>query len=242
MTTEHAADAAPRFDVISLFPDSFAALTGFGITGRAFDRRLYALKAWNPRDFTRDAYKTVDDRPYGGGPGMLMMPEPLAATLAAIRAERGELVAAQAPLVFLTPHGPRLSQAAVRGMAALTTGAVLLCGRYEGVDQRFIDRYVDRTFCIGDFVVSGGELPTMLFLDAWVRLLPGALNDAASAVQESFENGRLDCPHYTRPEVFEEMRVPDVLLSGHHERIARWRQAQSEDFTARFRPDLLDPS
>jgi len=223
-----------HFDIISLFPDSFSALTESGVVGRAFKSGKVSLKCWNPRDFALDVHKTIDDRPYGGGPGMVMMPQPLLDCLTAIRATH----AVRRPLVFLTPHGPLLKQAHIRGFAN-TDGAILLCGRYEGVDQRFIDDYVDQTYCVGDFIVSGGELPTMMLLDAWVRLLPGVLNDAQSAVQDSFETNRLDCPHYTRPEIFQGKAVPQVLLSGNHGKIADWRESESLKMTALFRPDLL---
>ncbi len=227
----------PRFDVITLFPEMFSALTASGITGRAHTRQLYELHMWNPRDYATDAYKTVDDRTYGGGPGMVMMAPPLAESITAIKAARGDA----APVIFLTPHGPRLQQGDLRSLLVTQScGAILLCGRYEGVDQRLIDRYVDMTFCVGDFIVSGGELPTMLMLDAWIRLLPGAMNDVQSTEQESFENNRLDCPHYTRPEIFEGQSVPSVLLSGHHAKIESWRLSESLKITAQFRPDLLD--
>ena len=223
-----------HFDVISLFPDTFSALTEWGVVGRAFKTGKVSLKCWNPRDFALDNHKTIDDRPYGGGPGMVMMAQPLVDCLAAIRATHAN----HRPLVFLTPHGPLLKQSQVRSFAG-TEGAIFLCGRYEGVDQRFIDAYVDQTFCIGDFIVSGGELPTMMLLDAWVRLLPGVLNDAQSAIQDSFDTNRLDCPHYTRPEVFQGKSVPEVLLSGNHGKIAGWRESESLKLTQLYRPDLL---
>lgn len=226
----------PRFDVISIFPDQFPGLIELGVVGRALKKGLFTLKTWNPRDFTEDVHRTVDDRPYGGGPGMVMLAEPLVKTLAAVRADRGDT----APLVFMTPHGPLLKQAHVRAMADAGQGAIFLCGRYEGVDQRFIDAYVDHTFCLGDFVLSGGELAVACLLDAWVRLIPEVLNHADSASQDSFESGLLDCPHYTRPEVFENKAVPDVLLSGNHAKIAGWRFEQSKLFTKRLRPELLD--
>ncbi|HEX4842947.1 MAG TPA: tRNA (guanosine(37)-N1)-methyltransferase TrmD [Limnobacter sp.] len=224
----------PRFDVITLFPDQFPPLVELGVVGRAFKKGLVSLRCWNPRDFTTDPHRTVDDRPYGGGPGMVMLAEPLVKTLQAIRTDRGD----HAPLIFLTPHGPLLQQAHLRSMSQ-TSGAILLCGRYEGVDQRFIDGYVDQTFCLGDFVLSGGELAVACMVDAWVRLLPEVLNHAESAVQDSFESGLLDCPHYTRPEVFENKAVPDVLLSGNHGKISDWRFEQSKLYTERFRPELL---
>lgn len=225
----------PRFDVITLFPEQFPSLVNLGVVGRAQAKGLFELRCWNPRDFTEDAHRTVDDRPYGGGPGMVMLAEPLVKALAAIRASRGD----QAPLVFLTPHGPRLSQQHLRThLADHAQGVVFLCGRYEGVDQRFIDAYVDATYCLGDFVLSGGELAVACMVDAWVRLLPGVLNHAESAVQDSFEREQLlDCPHYTRPEVFENMAVPDVLLSGNHAKISSWRLEKSKEFTERFRPE-----
>ncbi|MEW6205148.1 MAG: tRNA (guanosine(37)-N1)-methyltransferase TrmD [Pseudomonadota bacterium] len=226
----------PRFDVITLFPDQFPNLIELGVVGRAFKKQLFELNCWNPRDFTEDPHRTVDDRPYGGGPGMVMLAEPLVRCVKAIRAERGD----QAPVVFLTPHGPLLQQANIRAMSDQGTGAILLCGRYEGVDQRFIDAYVDQTYCLGDFVLSGGELAVACFVDAWVRLLPDVLNHALSATQDSFEAGLLDCPHYTRPEVFENKAVPDVLLSGNHAKIESWRFEQAKAYTERYRPELLE--
>ncbi|HEX4856746.1 MAG TPA: tRNA (guanosine(37)-N1)-methyltransferase TrmD, partial [Limnobacter sp.] len=201
-----------RFDVITLFPDQFPPLVELGVVGRALKKQLFELHCWNPRDFTDDPHRTVDDRPYGGGPGMVMLAEPLVRCLSAIRAARND----DAPLVFLTPHGPLLKQEDVRSCCDQGKGAILLCGRYEGVDQRFIDTYVDRTHCLGDFVLSGGELAVACFIDACVRLVPDVLNHALSAAQDSFETGLLDCPHYTRPEVFQDKAVPDVLLSGNH--------------------------
>jgi tRNA (guanine37-N1)-methyltransferase len=225
-----------RFDVITLFPDQFPNLIELGVVGRALKKQLFELNCWNPRDFTDDPHRTVDDRPYGGGPGMVMLAEPLVRCVNAIRAARGD----QAPLVFLTPHGPLLKQATIRALSDQGLGAILLCGRYEGVDQRFIDEYVDQTYCLGDFVLSGGELAVACFVDAWVRLLPDVLNHALSATQDSFESGLLDCPHYTRPEVFENKAVPDVLLSGNHAKIESWRFEQAKAYTERFRPELLE--
>jgi tRNA (guanine37-N1)-methyltransferase len=227
----------PHFDIITLFPDEMPQLLALGVVGRALKRGLFTVRFWSPRDFTEDVHRTVDDRPYGGGPGMVMMAEPLAKALVAIQAARQQ----PAPVVFFTPHGPLLKQSRVRGFiehSASAQGLVLLCGRYEGVDQRFIDRYVDHTLCLGDFILSGGELPAACFVDAWVRLLPGVLNHECSAVQESFEQGVLDCPHYTRPEHFEGERVPEVLLSGNHAKIESWRFEQAVQFTKRFRPDI----
>lgn len=227
---------APRFDVITLFPDQFPNLVELGVVGRALKKQLFELHCWNPRDFTDDPHRTVDDRPYGGGPGMVMLAEPLVRCVTAIRQARSD----SAPVVFLTPHGPLLRQADIRGLSDQGQGAILLCGRYEGVDQRFIDDYVDLTFCLGDFVLSGGELAVACFVDAWVRLLPDVLNHALSATQDSFEAGLLDCPHYTRPDVFENKAVPDVLLSGNHAKIESWRFEQAKAYTKRFRPDLLE--
>lgn len=224
----------PRFDIISLFPEQFPPLIELGVVGRAWKKGLFELKCWNPRDFTSDPHRTVDDRPYGGGPGMVMMAEPLVKTVQAIRTDRAD----SAPVVYFTPHGPLLQQVHVRDFQGRGEGAILLCGRYEGVDQRFLDAYVDQTFCLGDFVLSGGELPAACFLDAWVRLLPEALNHAESAAQDSFEAGLLDCPHYTRPEVFENKAVPEVLLSGNHAKIADWRLGEAKTYTQRHRPDL----
>lgn len=225
----------PRFDVITLFPDQFPPLVELGVVGRALKKQLFELNCWNPRDFTDDPHRTVDDRPYGGGPGMVMMAEPLVRCVSAIRKSRGD----KAPVVFLTPHGPLLKQADIRAMSNQGQGAIFLCGRYEGVDQRFIDDHVDLTFCLGDFVLSGGELAVACVVDAWVRLLPDVLNHALSATQDSFEAGLLDCPHYTRPEVFENKAVPDVLLSGNHAKIESWRFEQAKAYTNRFRPELL---
>ncbi len=224
-----------RFDVLTLFPPMFDAITRQGITARALERGLWALRCWNPRDFAVDAYRTVDDRPYGGGPGMVMMAEPLAAALAAIREERGP----SGPVLHLSPRGRPLTHARVLELAA-GPGAVLLASRYEAVDQRFIDRHVDEEVSVGDFVVSGGELPAMMLIDAVVRLLPGALNDPRSAAEDSFANGLLDCPHYTRPEVYDGVPVPPVLLSGHHARIARWRREQALAETLARRPELIE--
>jgi len=228
--------SGPRFDVITLFPDQFPNLVELGVVGRALKKQLFELNCWNPRDFTDDAHRTVDDRPYGGGPGMVMLAEPLVRCVKAIRQARGD----SAPVVFLTPHGPLLKQADIRELSDLGQGAILLCGRYEGVDQRFIDEYVDQTYCLGDFVLSGGELAVACFVDAWVRLLPDVLNHALSASQDSFEAGLLDCPHYTRPEVFENKAVPDVLLSGNHAKIESWRFEQAKVYTERYRPELLN--
>ena len=229
-----------RFDVITLFPDLFAPHLTQGITRRAFESGQVDVKLWPLRDFADNNYRRVDDRPFGGGPGMVMLAEPLERALNAIRASRGE--AAAAPVVHFTPTGRRIDQALVREFAA-GPGAVLLCGRYEGIDQRFIDRHVDLEVSLGDYVLSGGELPALALLDAVARLQPGVLGDAQSHEQDSFSDGLLDCPHYSRPEVLADaaggQTVPAELLSGHHAQIARWRRERSLELTARRRPDLL---
>ncbi|MFT3802938.1 MAG: tRNA (guanosine(37)-N1)-methyltransferase TrmD [Burkholderiaceae bacterium] len=227
-----------RFDVVTLFAAMFDAITVHGVSGRALARRLWQLQCWNPRDFATDAYRTIDDRPYGGGPGMVMMAEPLRDAIAAARAGRQQQGLAPAPVICLSPQGRSVDHAMIAGLVA-SGGATLLCGRYEGIDQRLLDRHVDEEWSLGDFVVSGGELPAMMIIDAVVRLLPGALNDSQSAQQDSFVDGLLDCPHYTRPVVFEDAEVPAVLLSGHHAQIAAWRRAQSLRVTSRRRPDLI---
>ena len=227
-----------RYDVITLFPEMFSALTGSGITRRAIDRGLYALGFHNPRDYTSDPHRTVDDRPYGGGPGMVMLAEPLTQAIRAARAAQEATLGRSGRVIYLSPQGRRLEQAVVLELAA-EPGLVLLCGRYEGVDQRLIDREVDEELSLGDFVLSGGELPAMVLLDAIVRQLPGALNTAGSAQEDSFVDGLLDCPHYTRPERYEDEAVPEVLLSGNHAAIRRWRLKQSLGRTWLRRPDLL---
>lgn len=226
-----------RFDVITLFPEMLAAVSGQGITGRAFKQGLWELGLWNPREFTHDAHRTVDDRPYGGGPGMVMMVDPLEQAVDAARAQRLR----QGPVLLMSPRGRRFDQPMAQSLVD-GGGAILVCGRYEGVDQRFVDRCVTGEVSMGDFVLSGGEIPAMAIMDAAVRLLPGALNDAESARQDSFNEalaGLLDSPHYTRPEVYKNQRVPAELLSGHHARIAVWRREQSLTLTLRRRPDLL---
>ena len=232
------AGGARRYDVITLFPEMFAALTGSGITRRAIDRGLYALEFHNPRDFTSDPHRTVDDRPYGGGPGMVMLAEPLTQAIRAARAAQQAALGRSGRVIYLSPQGRRLAQEVVLELAA-EPALVLLCGRYEGVDQRLIDREVDEELSLGDFVLSGGELPAMVLLDAIVRQLPGALNTAGSAQEDSFAEGLLDCPHFTRPERYKDERVPAVLMSGNHAEIRRWRLKQSLGRTWLRRPDLL---
>ena len=234
-------DGAKRIDVVTLFPAMVAEAAKVGVTGRAAERGLWSLRCWNPRDCASDPHRTVDDRPYGGGPGMVMMAGPLAASLdLARRAQAGDGVSSTRT-IHLTPAGQPLTHARVVELAAeRATGLVLLAGRYEGIDERLVERDVDEEVAIGDFVVSGGELPALMLIDAIARQLPGALNDAQSAVEESFVAGLLDCPHYTRPEDYEGAKVPDVLLSGHHEAIRRWRLEQSLRRTMERRPDLLE--
>jgi tRNA (guanine37-N1)-methyltransferase len=228
-----------RIDVVTLFPDMVSHACGYGITGRARERRLWDLGVWNPRDFATDAYRTVDDRPYGGGPGMVLVPEPLSAALAAARAAQQARGNHAPRSIYLSPAGKPLTHRAVLELAG-GEGLILLAGRYEGIDERVLQRQIDAEVSIGDFVVSGGELPALLVIDAIVRQLPGALNDAESARQDSFADGMLDCPHYTRPETYDGDRVPDVLLSGNHAAIRRWRLKQAIGRTWQRRPELLD--
>jgi tRNA (guanine37-N1)-methyltransferase len=228
-----------RIDVVTLFPEMVDHATRFGVTGRARERALWRLHVWNPRDFASDAHRTVDDRPYGGGPGMVMMPGPLAAAIDAARGAQHADGCVTTRTIHLTPAGTPLAHGRVMALAhAPAAGYVLVAGRYEGIDERLAAR-LDEEISIGDFVVSGGELPALMLIDALARQLPGALNDAQSAVQESFAAGLLDCPHYTRPEVYAGEAVPAVLLSGDHARIARWRHAQALRRTRARRPDLL---
>jgi len=227
-----------QFDVITLFPQMFDAVTASGVTGRAREKGFYQLVAWNPRDFAHNAYRTVDDRPYGGGPGMVMMPEPVGRAVAAARQRQKSAGVNEPRVIHLTPQGRLLNHPLVMELAA-EQGVVLLAGRYEGVDERVIAREVDTEISIGDYVLSGGELAAMVVIDSIVRQLPGVLGDAESASQDSFVNGLLDCPHYTRPEVYEGEPVPPVLLSGNHAEISRWRLKQALGRTWQRRPDLL---
>jgi tRNA (guanine37-N1)-methyltransferase len=227
-----------QFDVITLFPPMLDAITKYGITRRALEQRIWQLQAWNPRDFTIDNYRTVDDRPYGGGPGMVMLAEPLEAAIEEARRRQQATGVAKPRVLYLSPQGAKLSQSMVERLA-VEAGLILLAGRYEGVDERLVQRQVDEEISIGDFVLSGGELAAMVLIDAIVRQLPGALQDADSAQQDSFVDGLLDCPHYTRPEVYEGQAVPAVLMSGNHADIARWRRKQALGRTWRRRPDLL---
>jgi tRNA (guanine37-N1)-methyltransferase len=227
-----------RFDVITLFPELFTPFLSVGVTRRAFESGQLDVQLSNPRDFATGNYRRVDDRPFGGGPGMVMMAQPLELALEQIRAQRQDA----APVVLFSPIGKRLDHAAVQRWSG-STGAILVCGRYEGIDQRFIDTQVDEQISLGDFVLSGGEIPAMALLDAVARLQPGVLSDSDSHQLDSFNpslDGLLDCPHYTRPEEWSGQRVPDVLLSGHHGQIERWRRDQRLLLTAQHRPDLLD--
>ena len=229
-----------RFDIITLFPELFAPLLSSGITRRAYEGGLVDVRLWNPRDYAEGNYRRVDDRSFGGGPGMVMLAEPLFKCLTAIRAERQEQM--PAPLVLFSPIGRTLNHTAVAQWSG-SAGAVLLCGRYEGVDQRFINHYVDQQISLGDFVLSGGEIAAMALLDAVARLQPGVLNDEGSHQLDSFNpalDGLLDSPHYTRPEVWQGHAVPSELMSGHHAHIERWRREQSLRLTALHRPELID--
>ena len=227
-----------QFDVVSLFPEMFAALTQSGVTRRAFEQERWGLTLWNPRDFTTDRHRTVDDRPYGGGPGMVMLARPLEATINAAKARQVELGLPPPRVVFMSPQGKPLTHERVMALKD-EPGLVVLCGRYEAVDQRLLDRVVDEEISLGDFVLSGGELPAMALMDAVVRQLPGVLGDDASAVEDSFVNGLLDSPHYTRPEVYEGVAVPPVLMGGNHAEITKWRRQRMLEATARKRPELL---
>lgn len=221
--------------VISLFPDMFRAITDFGVTGRAVKRGLLEINLWNPRDFAHDKHRTVDDRPYGGGPGMLMMVQPLRDAIQAAKQAAGDDV----KVIYLSPQGKKLTQSGVAELAQYRK-LILVAGRYEGIDERVIQSEIDEEWSIGDYVLSGGELPAMTLVDAVSRLVPGVLGDMASAEQDSFTDGLLDCPHYTRPENLDGVMVPDVLLSGNHEHIRRWRLKQSLGRTWQRRPELLN--
>jgi tRNA (guanine37-N1)-methyltransferase len=228
-----------RFDVVTIFPEMFDALADHGITRRALDEGRFELKTWDPRDFTQDNYRRVDDRPYGGGPGMVMLPGPLEACIGAAVSRQQDAGVGRPHVVLMSPQGERLGEGLVKELAS-KEGLVVIAGRYEGVDERLVERVVDREVSIGDYVTSGGELPAMVMIDCIVRRLPGSLNDAESAAQDSFSAGLLDWPHYTRPEEWKGGKVPDVLLSGNHAAIARWRRKQALGRTWRRRPDLLD--
>lgn len=222
-----------KVGVVTLFPEMFSAVMDYGISSRAFNNGLLTLQCWNPRSFTSDRHHTVDSRPYGGGPGMVMMIEPLQAALQAARA-----ALPTAKVIYLSPQGKALDQTAVKSFAGHSE-IIMLCGRYEGIDERLLQLEVDEEWSIGDYVLSGGELPAMVLIDAIARLVPGALGHEQSAEQDSFSNGLLDCPHYARPDLYMEMAVPSTLLSGNHEEIRRWRLQQSLQRTKQRRPDLF---
>ena len=224
-----------HFHVITLFPEMIDQLCSHGVLGRAIRQGTINLSCWNPRDYAQDRHRTVDDRPYGGGPGMLMKVEPLAEAIEAARKSANEDVR----VVYLTPQGRKLGQDCVKQMAS-HQDMILIAGRYEGIDERIIEQYVDEELSIGDYVLSGGEIPAVIMIDAVARMLPGVLGDDESAQQDSFMKGLLDCPHYTRPEVLDGKQVPSVLLSGDHEKIRLWRLKQSLQRTKQRRPDLLN--
>ena len=231
------------FDVISLFPQMFKAIIKHGITARALEQKIYDLHLWNPRDFTTDNHKTVDDRPYGGGPGMVMLAEPLEKAIVAAKIRQQALGCVNTKVIHLSPTGKPLTHEIVMQLSQ-QKNLILLASRYEGVDQRLLDSLVDAEYSIGDYVVSGGELPAMVLMDAVVRQLHGALGDKDSAIEDSFVNGILDCPHYTRPEVYidatgQELKVPAILMSGNHAKIKQWRLQQSLLLTRAKRPELL---
>lgn len=228
-----------RIAIVSLFPEMFSAISDYGITRRAMENGLVELNFWNPRQFTSDKHQTVDDRPYGGGPGMVMMIQPLRDAIQAAKAWAGQDAEQAAKVIYLSPQGRVLTQPGVQELAT-EANLVLVAGRYEGIDERLIELEVDAEWSIGDYVLSGGELAAMVLIDAVTRLIPGALGHAQSAEQDSFSDGLLDCPHYTRPDVYEGRAVPEVLMSGNHERIRRWRLQQALDRTVRRRPDLLE--
>ncbi|AUI66815.1 MULTISPECIES: tRNA (guanosine(37)-N1)-methyltransferase TrmD [Glaesserella] len=225
--------------IISLFPEMFKAITDFGVTGRAVKQNLLQVQCWNPRDFTHDKHKTVDDRPYGGGPGMLMMVQPLRDAIREAKAAACKEDGVEAKVIYLSPQGRKLDQSGVQTLAT-NQKLILVCGRYEGIDERLIQTEIDEEWSIGDYVLTGGELPAMTLIDAVARFIPGVLGKQASALEDSFAEGLLDCPHYTRPEVLDGLPVPQVLMSGHHEQIRKWRLEQSLERTWLRRPELLD--
>ena len=221
--------------IISLFPEMFKAITEFGVTGRAVKQDLLQVRCWNPRDFTHDKHKTVDDRPYGGGPGMLMMVQPLRDAIQAAKQAAGEGV----KVIYISPQGRKLDQSGVQQLSQYRK-LILICGRYEGIDERLIETEIDEEWSVGDYVLTGGELPAMTLIDAVARFVPGVLGKQASAEEDSFASGLLDCPHYTRPEILDGMTVPPVLISGNHAEIRKWRLKQSLHRTLTRRPELLE--
>ena len=226
-----------KFDIVTLFPEMFDAISKYGISSRALQKNVYAVQYWNPRDYTTDNHKTVDDRPYGGGPGMVMLIEPLEKAIGAARAMQADQ-GVEPWVVHVSPAGKPLTHDKVMQLSK-KPGLVILASRYEGVDQRLIDAEVDEEISIGDYVLSGGELPAMVLMDAIIRQLPGSLGDSDSAIEDSFVDGLLDCPHYTRPEEYKGVKVPDVLMSGNHAKIKQWRLKMSLQRTRDQRPDLL---
>jgi tRNA (guanine37-N1)-methyltransferase len=226
-----------KFDIVTLFPEMFDAVTKYGISSRALQKNIYAVQYWNPRDYTTDNHKTVDDRPYGGGPGMVMLIEPLEKAISAARAMQADQ-GVEPWVVHVSPAGKPLTHDKVMQLSK-KSGLLLLASRYEGVDQRLIDAEVDEEISIGDYVLSGGELPAMVLMDAIIRQLPGSLGDSDSAIEDSFVDGLLDCPHYTRPEEYKGVKVPEVLMSGNHAKIKQWRLKMSLQRTRDRRPDLL---
>jgi tRNA (guanine37-N1)-methyltransferase len=224
-----------KIALITLFPEMFEALTDYGVSGRAVNQGLLEISSFNPRDFAEDAHSTVDDRPYGGGPGMVLMIEPLRRAISAAK----QWINGESLVVYLSPQGSVLQQSAVNNLAT-EQSIILIAGRYEGIDERLIQLEVDQEWSIGDYVLSGGEIPAMVLMDALIRQIPGALGHSESATQDSFADGLLDCPHYTRPDSYENLKVPEVLLSGNHEKIRQWRLQQSLLRTQQRRPDLLD--
>ncbi len=228
-----------QFDVISLFPGMFSALTESGVTRRAFEEQKCSLSIWNPRNFTQDRHRTVDDRPYGGGPGMVMMVQPLEEAISAAKERQRNSGLTESKVIYLSPQGNPLNHQKVMELKDLP-GLILLCGRYEAIDQRLIDTHVDEEISMGDFVLSGGEIPAMALMDAVIRQLPGVLHDELSAVEDSFVSGILDCPHYTRPPEYKGMPVPEILMGGNHAEIDKWRRRQALLMTVRKRPDLIE--
>lgn len=228
-----------QFDVITLFPEMFSALTESGITRRAFEEKKCSLSLWNPRDFTQDRHRTVDDRPYGGGPGMVMMVQPLEDAINAAKERQRQSAIAESKVIYLSPQGKPLDHRKVMELKDLP-GLILLCGRYEAIDQRLLERHIDEEISMGDFVLSGGEIPAMGLMDAVIRQLPGVLHDELSAVEDSFVSGILDCPHYTRPPEYKGMPVPEILMGGNHAEIEKWRRQQALLMTQRKRPDLIE--
>ena len=228
-----------QFDVISLFPGMFSALTESGVTRRAFEEQKCSLSIWNPRNFTQDRHRTVDDRPYGGGPGMVMMVQPLEEAISAAKERQRNSGLTESKVIYLSPQGNPLNRQKVMELKDLP-GLILLCGRYEAIDQRLIDTHVDEEISMGDFVLSGGEIPAMALMDAVIRQLPGVLHDELSAVEDSFVSGILDCPHYTRPPEYKGMPVPEILMGGNHAEIDKWRRRQALLMTVRKRPDLIE--